>query len=168
MAAEKVSRPITFAGALAAAAGVMLFIWVIRHAGAESVLGGVKRIGAGIVVIFLLGGVRGLIRAMAWRFCLDPRDRPPVMWMFATYLVGDAIGNVTPFGFLVSEPSKVALVRRQIEIPASAAALAVENLFYGATVVLMLLAGTTAFLLMYTVPPALRDASLVTAGKSVV
>ena len=155
-------RPMRIAGGAAALGGAMLFAWSIRRAGAAEVLEGVRRIGAGMIIVVCLGGLRGLLRTVAWRLCLDPEHQRPLASLFSAYLGGDAIGNVTPFGFLISEPSKIVLVRRRIDVPASVAALTVENLVYGATVVLMLVAGTGAFLLSFAVPPPIRIASIAT------
>jgi len=150
------------AAAAAALVGAALFVWAIRQAGAGAVLDGMRRVGAGIVVVWALGGVRGLIRAAAWRMCLDRDHRIGAASMFATYLAGDALGNVTPFGVLVSEPLKVVMVRRRIDVAAAAAALTIENIFYSATVVAMLVAGTAVLLARFEVAPAIRIASLAT------
>jgi hypothetical protein len=129
---------------------------------------GVQRVGAaGITIVCLLGGLRGLIRAVAWRLCLDREHRAALGSVFAAYLSGDAIGNVTPFGFFISEPSKIALLRPRIDIEASIAGLAVENLFYSATVVIVLIAGTVALLMSFEVSQPVKVASLGTAALGV-
>jgi len=119
---------------------------------------GVRRIGPGFLVVFVLGGVRGLARAAAWRLCVLAEHRPGLAAMFAAYTAGDAIGNVTPFGFLISEPAKIVLLRKRIDTPASVAALTVENLFYGAAVVVVLVVGAVA-LTAFAVPLRIRVAS---------
>ena len=162
MAGARGSRRAQLAAAAAAVAGAALFVWAIRQAGAAAVADGIRRVGAGIVVVCALGGVRGLIRAAAWRQCLDREHQIGVAAMFATYLAGDALGNVTPFGVLVSEPLKVVMVRRRIDVPAAAAALTIENLFYALTIIVMLVAGTVVLLAQFTVPPAIRLVSLAT------
>jgi Lysylphosphatidylglycerol synthase TM region len=158
--ARLTSRRLRASGAIAAAAGAALFVWSLHHAGAAAVLDGVKRVGGGIVVVWLLGGIRGLVRAAAWRLCLDREQRVGIGAMFAAYLAGDALGNVTPFGFLISEPSKVVLLRRRIDLPSSVAALTVENLFYSSTVIVMLALGTAVLLLSFAVPNGVRIASI--------
>jgi hypothetical protein len=145
VSARRVSRRLT--GTLAAAAGFVLLVWSIRQGGTAAVAGGIERVGVGIIVVFLLGGVRGVVRAAAWRLCLDEKDRPSFGSILSAYFAGDAVGNVTPFGVLISEPSKVVFVRPQIDIEAAVAALTVENLFYIATVVMVLVAGAAALLL---------------------
>ena len=134
----------------------MLFAWSMQHAGATTVVDGFRRVGGGIIVVIALGAVRSLVRTAAWRLCLDPGDRLTFRSMFAAYLAGDAIGNVTPFGLLASEPSKIVMVRKQVGLAASVASLTVENLFYCATVVVMLVAGTAALLLSVSLPRPLE------------
>jgi hypothetical protein len=136
----------------------------MQHAGTTAVVDGFRRVGSGLIVVILLGGVRALVRTAAWRMCLDPEDQLPFRSMLAAYLAGDAIGNVTPFGFLASEPSKIVMVRRRIALPASVASLTVENLFYSATVLVMLVTGTAALLLSFALPLSLRIACLVVLG----
>jgi len=157
-----IGRRIGPAGAAIAAGAVLLFVYALRAAGTAAVIEGVRRLGAGFLVVLALGGVRHVVRTWAWWLCLEPRERLPIPVMFAAYLAGDALGNVTPFGFLISEPSKIVLVRERIDARASISALAIENLLYLSTVVVMLAAGTIALLAAFPLPPRLRDASLAT------
>jgi hypothetical protein len=133
----------------------------MEHAGTTAVVDGFRRVGSGVMVVIVLGGIRALVRTAAWRLCLDPEDRLPLRSMFAAYLAGDAIGNVTPFGFLISEPSKIVMVRNRIAVQASVASLTLENLFYSATVVVMLVAGTAALLLSFPLPRPLEIVGVV-------
>jgi len=155
-AATPTSRRLRTASLVAALGGAVLFAWSVQHASTAAVVDGFKRVGGGIIVVVALGGVRALCRTAAWRWCLDPEDHLPFRSLLAAYLAGDAIGNVTPFGLLASEPSKIVMVRKQIALPASIAALAVENLFYSATAALMMTTGTAALLLTFTLPRSLR------------
>ncbi len=152
----RTSRRLRIASLLAALGGVLLFVWSMQQAGTTAVVDGIKRVGGGIIIVIALGGVRALVRTAAWRLCLDPADQLPLGSMFAAYLTGDAIGNVTTFGFLISEPSKIVMVRGRIAVKSSVAALTLENLFYSATVVVMLVAGTAALLLFFPLPHTLQ------------
>jgi hypothetical protein len=154
--ARRTSRGLRIASLLGALGGVVLFVWSMQQAGTAAVVDGVKRVGGGIIVVIALGGVRALVRAAAWRLCLDPEHQVTLGSMFAASVAGDAIGNVTPFGFLLSEPSKIVMVRGRIAVEASVPSLAVENLVYSATVVVMLMAGTAALLLSFPLPRALQ------------
>src|SRR5260221_7141322 len=140
------SRRLRRGSLLAALGGAVLFAGSLHHAGTTAVVDGFRRVGAGIIVVVLLGGVRALVRTAAWRLCLDSEDQLSFRAMFAAFLAGDALGNVTPFGLLASEPSKIVMVRRRIALPASMASLTVENLVYSATALVMLMIGTAALL----------------------
>ena len=62
-------------------------------------------------------------------------------------MCGDALGNATPLGPLVSEPAKVAFVRDRVPLGVAFTALAIENLFYTLSVAAVIAAGTIALLL---------------------
>jgi hypothetical protein len=149
---------------VAAIGGAALFVWTIRTAGTGAVLDGIRRLGVGFVLIVLLGGLRFLFRAAAWQLSVEPPEHLTLRQAFAAVLAGDALGNVTPFGFLASEPSKVLLVSRSIGLKASISALTVETLFYAASVALLLVLGTAALLFSFDVHGALRAASVGTLG----
>jgi hypothetical protein len=151
----------------AAVGGALLFLWSIRAAGAAGVLDGVLRVGWWFVVICSLGGIRYLLRAVAWRMCLDDPRRLPLGAAFGASVIGDALGNVTPFGALISEASKVALVRRRLGAGAAISAVTIENLFYAASVVIVFVCGTSALLLSFDVGIALRRTAYVTLGVAV-
>src|SRR5215831_14149178 len=97
-------RSLRAAGIVAAIAGAVLFAWSIRQAGARAVVDGVSRVGWGFALVFTLGGLRHVVRTFAWTLCIEPPSRLPLGAAFAAYLAGDSLGNVTPFGFLISEP----------------------------------------------------------------
>jgi hypothetical protein len=156
------------AAALAAAVGgALLLVSSIRAAGAAHVLAGIGRVGWWFVAIWSIGGIRYLLRAAAWRSCLDDPRQLPLGAAFGASVIGDALGNVTPFGALISETSKVAFVRRRLGIEAAISAVAIENLFYAASVILVLVCGTSALLFSSGVGVALRGAACLTLGAAV-
>jgi len=147
--------------------GVLLFVSSIRAAGPAGVLAGVGRVGWWFVVICLLGGIRYLLRAVAWRLCLDDPRGLPLGDAFGASVIGDALGNVTPFGALISEPAKVALVRRRLGVGTIISAVTIENLFYAASVVIVLVCGTSALLFSFDVGIALRRTAYLTLGVAI-
>jgi uncharacterized membrane protein YbhN (UPF0104 family) len=147
--------------------GAFLFVASIRAAGTAGVLTGVSRVGWWFVVIWLFGGIRYLLRAVAWRLCLDDPRRLPLGAAFGASVIGDALGNITPFGALISEPAKVALVRRRLGAGTTIPAVALENLFYIASVVIVLVCGTSALLLSFDVSLALRRTAYLTLGVAI-
>ena len=138
---------ITLASAFAGAA---LFAYAVRRAGTAEIVDGIQRVGWGLVLILALAGLRFVIRAECWRWCLPPTVRFPLPRALAAFLAGDAVGNVTPLGLLASEPTKVLLTRHHLAPRESIASLAVENLVYAASVLAMV--GIGVLVLVINVP----------------
>lgn len=130
---------------VAALAGAALFVVAARRAGVAEITEAIRRVGWGLLVILALAGVRFLIRAQCWRWCLPPDTTFPFPRAFAAFLAGDAVGNITPLGLLASEPTKVLLTRHHLATRESVASLAVENLVYAASVLTMVAAGLIVF-----------------------
>jgi hypothetical protein len=133
-----------FIATLAALAGAALFAYAVRRAGVSDIIEAIRRVGWGLVLILALAGLRFIVRAECWRWCLPPsvgsgfsRTAFPLRRAFAAFLAGDAVGNVTPLGLLASEPTKVLLTRHHLATRESVASLAVENLVYAASVMAM-------------------------------
>jgi Lysylphosphatidylglycerol synthase TM region len=152
---------------LAAVGGAALFAWSLKTVGVAAAAAAVERLGAGFLLIVILGGARHFARAAAWRLCFDDPGVLPLGWSAAAYVAGDAVGNVTPFGILASEPSKIVLLRHRLNVGEAITALAIENLFYASTVVLMLVAGTAALLIEFDVARNVRTAGLLVAAGGV-
>jgi hypothetical protein len=75
--------------------------------------------------------------------------------------MGDALGNIIPLASVaVAEPSKAAFVTNRVPLMASLSAIALENIFYSLSVVLLIFSGTAALLLSFTLPKPLRYASI--------
>src|SRR5262249_61000351 len=113
-------------------------------------IGGIRCVGWGLVLILGLAGLRFLIRAECWRLCLPPTVVFPLPRALAAFLAGDAVGNVTPLGLLASEPTKVLLTRHHLAPREAIASLAVENFVYAASVLAMV--GIGLVVLMTSVP----------------
>ncbi|HVB38228.1 MAG TPA: lysylphosphatidylglycerol synthase domain-containing protein [Vicinamibacterales bacterium] len=158
--ATRSSRNFTPAGILAGLVGLALFVWAVRDAGVQHVLDGLRRVGWGFLLILVVSSIRPLVRTIAWRLCLESSERLPLGEAFTASVTGTALGDLTPLGLLLSEPAKAMLVRDRLDLVTSFSALTVENLFYSVTVLLMILAGTAALLVTFSVPPIVRLVSL--------
>jgi Fe2+ transport system protein FeoA len=152
------------AGLLTAAAGTALLIWFVWKAGPGEIWNGFLKVGWGLAVIVLLGGLRFGARAAAWVLCIEPPHRLPFLTAFNAVVSGDAIGNVTPFGPLVGEPAKIACVRGHVAIGPALAALATESVIYSLSVAAMIAAGTIALLWTVELPLRLREFSEIAVG----
>jgi hypothetical protein len=150
------------AGIIFSAGGLLLFAYYVWKAGPQSIWQNITQLGAGFIVVLLISAVRPFVRAVAWTRCFERGVRLPVGDALRAYLVGDALGSLTPLGIMVSEPAKAAFVRDRVPIVASISALAVENLFYMLSVALFIFAGTAALLLSFPLNSKLRFASYAT------
>jgi hypothetical protein len=130
--------------AAAALAGLALFAYAVRRAGVAEIIDGIQRVGWGLLLILALAGLRFLIRAECWRWCLPPGTSFPLPRALAAFLAGDAVGNVTPLGLLASEPTKVLLTRHHLATREAVSSLAVENLVYAGSVIAMIAVGLVA------------------------
>src|SRR5262245_40532900 len=147
---------VSVSGVLTALAGLALLVYFVWHEGVGEIAAAVSRVGWGLLIVIAIGGVRFLLRALAWRLCLDPPHRLSVGNAFAAVICGDTIGNVTPLGPLVGEPAKAALVRGRIPLGPALTALAIENVLYTLSAAAMIAAGMIALLLRFQLPSAMR------------
>jgi hypothetical protein len=143
-------------GVAVAAGGLGLLVWVVLRVGVAEIVANVRQVGWGLIVIIAIGGLRFLLRAAAWRLCLDPPHRLRLRDAFAAVICGDAIGNLTPLGPLVGEPAKAAFVRGRVALTPALTALAIENLLYTLSAAAMIAAGMVALLVRFQVPAGVR------------
>lgn len=156
-------------GIIFALLGIVLFAYTVRKAGVSQILDGLRRLGAGFLLIVLFSGIRQCARSLAWIKCLEAPYRLRFRDAFTARVMGDALGNIVPLASVaVSEPSKAAFVRDRLPLMIGLSALAIENIFYSLSVVLFIFSGTTALLLTFTLPKPLRYAAIGTLVASVV
>ncbi|MCC6162052.1 MAG: flippase-like domain-containing protein [Acidobacteria bacterium] len=146
---------------MAALAGLALFAWTLRRTGLDTIADGFGRVGFAFLGILVLSGLRFAARAWAWLLCTEPPHTLRLRDTFPALVSGDALGNLTPLGLFVSEPTKAAFVRDRVSLMTALSGIAVENLFYIVTVAAMIGGGTLALLAEFDVTPALRAMSLV-------
>lgn len=137
----------------AALVGTLLFISAIKAVGWASVVGGIARVGWGLLPILALAGLRFCLRASAWRLCMPPHARLSFGQAFAAFLSGDAVGNVIPLGLLASEPTKLFLIRHRLATREAASSLAVDFVVYSISAVTMV--GVGLGVLLASVPLSL-------------
>jgi hypothetical protein len=148
-------------GIIFALLGLLLFAYSVRKAGISEILNGIRRLGAGFFVILGLSLIRQTVRSLAWMKCFERPHRLRFRDAFAARVMGDALGNIIPLASVaVSEPSKAAFVKDRVPLMSGLAALAIENIFYSASVIVFILAGATALLLQFQLPKPLRYASI--------
>lgn len=158
------ARQVTVAGLLIAVGGAALFAWLVWRVGPGEIWNGFRQIGWGLVWILILGGLRFAVRSAAWAMCVEPPHRLPFGDAFAAVVCGDALGNATPLGPLVSEATKIACVRGRLPVGPALTALAIENVLYTLSVAAMIAAGAIALLFSVDLPPTLREFSEIAVG----
>jgi hypothetical protein len=151
---------ITPGGAAAALFGAVLFAYTLRQTSLAPILAGMRSVGWGFLAILGLSGVRVLARAWAWSLCTEGptplrlRDTVPAI------VTGEALGNLTPLGLFVSEPTKAVFVRHRVPLMTAVSGLAIETLIYTFTVALVIGGGAAALLLTFDVSQALEMVGL--------
>ncbi len=156
-------------GVAVLAVGVGLLVIAVRQAGLAPIVDSVRSVGVWLAPIVVLGAARMAIRATAWRVCsrAEHPDGIPIAAAYEAVIAADAVGNLTPLGLLASEPTKVILARRHVPTAASLSSVAVENGFYTASVIAMLLGGVWVLLQRAQVPTPLARVGEVVIAASV-
>ena len=154
----------SYSGVITGLVGLGVLAWMVSRVGAAEIVADVRQVGWTLIAIIAIGGLRFLLRAAAWRMCLDPPHTMSLGDAFAAVICGDTIGNLTPFGPLVGEPAKAAFVRGRVALGPALTALAIENVLYTLSAAAMIAAGTVALLVRFQVPSEIRGAGEVAVG----
>ena len=155
------SRRFAALGIIFGLVGLLLFAYFVSRAGVGEILSGIQRLGAGFILILAVSSMRYIVRALAWIRCIEPPHRLPFRDAVAARLMGDALGNIIPFvSVAVSEPSKAVFVKDRVPLLVGLSGLAIENIFYSLSVALFIFSGTATLLLTFSLPKALRYASI--------
>src|SRR6266550_2030894 len=159
------SKKFTPIGIIFALGGLLLFAYFVKRAGLGEVLGGIKRLGAGFLIVLAISSVRHIARSLAWMQCFEAPDRLRFRDAFRARLMGDALGNIVPFASMfVSEPSKPALIRDRLPLMAGLSAIAIENIFYSLSVAVFICSGMIALLLSFSLPKGFQIGSFIVLG----
>ncbi len=158
---KKRSNKWTYLGIAFAVLGVVLFVYFVEKAGVREITGGIKRLGAGFLLVFAIAGIRFAVRALAWMRCFEAPYKLRFRDAFKTFVTSDAVGNIAgPLNIVVTEPAKAAFVRDRVPLVPAVSAIAVELMFYSLSVALLIFTGALALLLNFSLPKILRIASV--------
>ena len=144
--------------------GLALLIFTVQRVGGwPAMVSGITSVGWWFILVVILGAARMGCRAGAWIACVQgaPLRFRDAFW---AVLAGDTAGHLTPLGVFASEPTKILMTRAQLSTVTSIASVAIENAFYTASVLVVLLAGTWLFLQRADVPAGLEQISEVILG----
>jgi hypothetical protein len=149
---------------LFAVVGLLLFVYLIQSTGPAKIAAEFRKLGAGFLLILAISAIRYVVRTLGWMLCFEERHRLRFRDAFRAYVVGDAMGNLTPLGLVASEPTKAALVRDRVPLLVAVSALAVQILFYSLSVALFIFSGIVCLLLSFPLTHGLRLMSLISLG----
>ncbi len=152
-------------GIVFALAGLALFTYFVKRAGVGQISDGIRRLGAGFLLVIAISAVRQIARSIAWSLCVEAPYRLRFWDAFRARVMGDAIGNVLPFAsFVISEPAKPALIRDRLPLMAGLSAIAIENIFYSLSVAVFICSGMIALLLRFSLPRGFQIGSFIVLG----
>lgn len=159
-----VGRKSKVAGLIISIFGLLLFAFFVWKAGTREIADGIKKLGAGFLLVLGASALRYFVRTFGWMLCFEGPERLRFRDAFRAYVVGDAMGNLTPLGIVASEPTKAALVKDRVPLIVAVSALAVQNLFYGLSVALFILSGLAVLLLSFPLTSGIRLMALISLG----
>ena len=151
----------TVVGFFTVTIGLALFVYTVYQAGIGEILEGLQRVGLGFFLILILSGIRELTRSTAWIRSIEPPYHLPLGDAIAARTTGEALGNVTPLGLLLSEPSKAAFVMNVVPPLVAFSALAAEQILYSLSVAILIACGLAVFILSYPLPEGLQIITMV-------
>jgi hypothetical protein len=158
------ARSYKTAGRIFTVLGVLLLLYFTKKAGMTEVVEGIRRLGAGFLLVLATHGLKLMLRALAWMSCFETARAIRFRDAFTACVVGDALGNLIPFGAIVSEPAKALLVRDRVPFIKALSAVVIENIFLSFAVIIFLFSGTAVLLFGFPLPKSLRIACIVTIG----
>ena len=157
------NRTSRYVSLFSAAASIALLGYLLRRAGMITVVQAIRLLGAGFLVLLLLSGIRHGLRAIAWRFCVDPGARPQrFLDLFTLRLMGESITDLSPAGPFLGESVKIWAVSKNISARFGVTSVVIEDLLYSLGTALFVLAG---FLILLV--SAARNYRLVETGGAV-
>jgi len=156
---------------LAVVASSALFVYVVARAHPEVIFNKIRLLGWIFAFLILLSGIRSLLRAIAWSYCVRAQGAHPDGFdLFGPRLVADALTDSMPAGPLFGETSRVVSISRFIPAQAGASSVLIENLIFSLAAALFMLGGVALVPLTFNAPQAFRwmGGSLVIGFLSVI
>ena len=144
--------------------GLTLLASLVLRIGPQLVWNQVHKVGAGLALIIVLGGIAHFIKTWAWRLTLSC-DVTALGWSrsFAACLVSEAFGQLGLGGKAVGEGMRIALLRRAIPLPNAISSGAIDGALHIASSVIVMLCGIIATLFFASISGDWRAFELVFA-----
>jgi hypothetical protein len=127
--------------------GVTLFAWVIVHAGPSAIVHQLKALRIALPIVLALSVCRLLLQTLTWSAALKNEGLDfGARKLIGIRLASQALGYLTVFGPVLSEPMKIKLLRSPVERTATATFL--DNGVYWFTSALVGIAGCVSISLL--------------------
>jgi len=127
--------------------GIALFAWVIVHTGPSAILHQLKALRIALPIVVVLSLVRLLLQTFAWSAALKNEGLEiGTLRLIGIRVASQAMGYLTVFGPVLSEPMKINLLRTPVASTATATFL--DNGVYWFTTALVGIAGCVSISLM--------------------
>lgn len=141
------NRQMKKANLFLAIVGTSLFAWVVVHAGPSAIAHQLKALRVALPIVVALSLARLLLQTFAWSAALKSEGLEVGMArLMGIRLASQAMGYLTVFGPVISEPMKIKLLRSPVEATATATFL--DNGVYWFTSALVGIAGCVSISLL--------------------
>lgn len=145
--------------------GLALLASLVLRAGPEVIWNQVHKVGLGLVVIIILGGLAYFIRTWVWRLTFAC-DISALSWSrsFGACLASEALGQFGVGGKAVGEGVRIALLRPVVPLANAISSGAIDGALHFATSTILMLSGVIATLFLASLSGNWRIFALVFAA----
>jgi len=145
--------------------GLGLLASLVLRTGPEIIWNQVHKVGFGLVVIILLGGLAYFIRTWVWRLTFAC-DITALSWSrsFGTCLASEALGQLGVGGKAVGEGIRIALLRPVVPLANAISSVAIDGALHLVTSTIVMLSGIIATLFLASLSGNWRVFGLVFAA----
>src|SRR5579872_3564635 len=133
----------------AVALGPALLASLVLRAGPEVIWNQVHKVGLGLVVIIILGGLAYFVRTWVWRLTFAG-GISSLSWSrsFGACLASEALGQLGVGGKAVGEGIRIALLRPAVPLANAISSCAIDGALHLATSTILMLSGIIATLFL--------------------
>ncbi|HYE76322.1 MAG TPA: lysylphosphatidylglycerol synthase domain-containing protein, partial [Blastocatellia bacterium] len=145
--------------------GIGLLVFLLKQTGLSEIIARVKILGWGFLILLVLSGLRVVLRAWSWIRCMPESERAVGFWpVWRARVVGDAAGQLTTAGPIISEPIRVKSLHGGLSLHSRVSSLTIETLTYMISCCLMIVVGLVALVAQFALSQNMRNISMLAAG----